>query len=150
LLLLLALLACGTAPPAAHDGAHDGAPHAHDQAPGHAESASPLALTLDGDARWQMDTHTREVVARTRASLASADVHDAASAAALGDTLQEQLDQLITGCTMTGASHDQLHVFLTAWMPEVAALRKTTELEEGKARIGRLEAMLEQYGRHFE
>lgn len=140
---LVALLACATPEPSAAP-----APdvHAHPEVP----EAQGLVLALDGAARWKMDEHTRSVMAETRAALAGAEPATVADAVALGGTLQGQLDRLIQGCTMEGPAHDELHVFLMAWIPELTALQGATELADGHARVASLKAMLATYDETFE
>ena len=118
----------------------------------HAEHGAPSVLTLplnDG-ARWQMDPHTRETVELTRTTLTEATVTDAASGRALSVTLQGQLDQLISGCTMTGADHDALHGFLTVYIPAVQALQAVTDDASATAQFTALRAMVAESDRFFE
>ena len=118
----------------------------------HAEHGTPsmLALSLNDGARWQMDPHTREAMELTRTTLAEATVPDAASGRALGVTLQGQLDQLISGCTMTGADHDALHGFLMVYMPAVQGLLAALNDDPAKAQLTALRAMVAEYDRFFE
>ena len=78
-----------------------------------------LDLTLDNGTKWSMDEHTGTSSAALRTHLGDAAPESVEALAALGATLQGDIDGLIAGCTMTGPSHDQLHVFLMAFIPEV-------------------------------
>lgn len=146
--ILVFVLACGgpgvQAPPVAPHGQH--AVHEHAE-PGGIEG---LTLTLDGTAKWQMDDHTRSVMAETRTALKAATVDAPADAVALGEVLQEHGDRLIAGCTMEGAAHDELHVFLMTWFPEVTAIQATKDLDAGRASLERLRALIVEYDRFFE
>ena len=68
----------------------------------------------------------------------------------LGATLQGDIDDLIAGCTMAGPSHDQLHVFLMAFIPEVQVLSTTSDLDAGAENVARLKGLMASYGEHFE
>ena len=155
LLLAFALAAAGCAwEHADHDAAptEDHAAHAAAPAEAHAAHAAPaaLALALDDGAKWSMDEHTRTSSAALRAHLGEATPESVEALTALGATLQGDIDGLISGCTMSGPSHDQLHVFLMAFIPEVQALSATTEVGAGLETVERLKGLMASYGEHFE
>jgi len=139
--ILLALLACNSSAP--EGDAHDHADHA-DQA------ADALVLSLDGSAKWKMDAHTRKVMAKTRETIHGADTSNVQALQGLGAVLQRQLDKLIEGCTMDGPAHDELHVFLMAWIPKVDALKKATGAKTGQVTVDEMMAMLDKYDEFFE
>ncbi len=51
---------------------------------------------------------------------------------------------------MEWLAHDELHVFLMAWLPEVEALAEAAELTQAQASLARIRAMLVEYQRVFE
>ncbi len=156
LLLAFGLSACGSAPDAPKHDAHvDHAGHdAHaspDAHAGHdAHASHDAGLMLDHGRKWVMDDHTRAAFADVRAAVTTASVETPADAAALATTLDAHLKTLISGCTMTGASHDQLHVFLTTFMPAIEALGKATDTADAKARLAELRRQVDAYDAHFE
>jgi hypothetical protein len=175
MLLAIALLACNASTPDGHDhGAHEGhADHApahgdqdpghdghekghdghekgHDGHDGHEAPAGELVLTLDGTAKWVMDDHTRKVMAKTRETIEGADTRSVESLHKLAATLQKQLDKLIQGCTMDGPSHDELHVFLMAWIPKVDRLKTVEDVVAGQATVAEMKTMLTTYDQFFE
>lgn len=160
--VILALLACGAVPDTDHADPHEthethethGAPAPTDapaQPDAHAGHAPPaaggLAIALDGTKKWQMDQHTRTVMSEIRATLTGAQVASKGDAVALADVLQEQLDRLISGCTMEGAAHDNLHLFLGVYIPALAGLRTT---DEPAAQLATLQGLVRQYDDFFE
>ena len=127
--------------------------HIHDA--GKEESQSVSVSTVEGleglglnnGQKWEVDDHTRSMFAKMTASFMDAD-HQALEGDGLRDVgaaLQADINELIQGCTMTGPAHDQLHVFLMAYMPAVASLSESGHLE-GAKKIG---LYLEQYDEHF-
>ena len=126
----------------------------------HAENAEPAAhaehtnataddgLVLNDGKRWMMDDHTRASFASMAESFVNAD------AAALGNdglkqaggNLQKGINSLIQGCTMNGPGHDQLHVFLMAYIPAVKTLQESGQVEDAK----RVQHYLTIYGNYFE
>ena len=140
----LLLLACGTEPAPVADPPPPVEVAAEVPEPGLPE------LVLDGSQKWQVDAHTRAVMTELRATLASATVTTAEDAAALSATVQGQLDRLIAGCTMTGAAHDELHVFLLAFLPEVSALKTDPNVHVASRRVEALRAHVAGYDEAFE
>ena len=130
-----------------HGDAHSAPADAPHAAP---HAAEALELSLNDGARWKMDEHTRGVFAETRTTLAGTAPASLDEAHALGETLDTQLNRLISGCTMDGAAHDELHVFLTAWMPAVAALKASPDLPAASATVTQLQGMVAAYDKAFE
>lgn len=122
----------------------------------HAEEAAPeghaaTKLTLDGDRKWQMDAHTRAALATIEARLAKGPAtEDVAGYRALGEDLDAELQSLVRGCTMTGPAHDQLHVWLTAFIPAVGALKDAGDLAQHQAKRAELTGLVADARAHFE
>ena len=105
-------------------------------------------LGLDNGRRWMMDDHTRSVFARMATSFLDPEQEpqDGEALKKAGSDLQVLVNELIQGCTMTGASHDQLHVYLTGYMPAVAELSKSGRSEDAET----VTRYLERYDEYFE
>lgn len=144
------MLACSTSPEDLTPPPQPAPEAAPEAAPQVETPVEGLTLMLDGTERWPMDEHTRGVMAESRSALSTAHVDTLDQAVALGVTLQGQLDRLISGCTMEGAAHDELHVFLMVWIPEVSMLQEDTDKDTALARVLRLQALLAEYDRFFE
>ena len=130
---LLCLSACHHDP--AHSD-HDADHESHGSEAQPSEEASheghdgEMQLTLNDGTKWTVDDHTQasaERLAKLAAEAPAIDSQDAARA--LGKVLDEELDVLVKGCTMTGPAHDQLHVFLTAFIPQVEKLKNETAVD---------------------
>ena len=143
-LAVFLILACGHD----HSGSrhHDAASHSSNPNQGTAEDG--LGLTLNNGARWEMDDHTRAVFVKMAASFLATD-HSSLDRNGLKNTasdLRADIDELIQGCTMTGAAHDQLHVYLTGYVPAVAALSESGRIEDTET----VKLYLERYDKYFE
>ena len=115
------------------------------------ESVGIVPLTLNEGAKWQMDSHTRGSVARMQDWFAAAGQPATLEAyQELGRRLTEELQVLIGGCTMAGPDHDQLHIFLTEFMPRVNALRDASELDAAEQTRIELGKLFTEYRAHFE
>lgn len=105
-------------------------------------------LRLDNGRKWKMDDHTRSSFARMAASFSDSDLHslDGDGLKKAGADLKILTDELIQGCTMTGDAHEQLHVYLSGFMPAVSALSKSGGIEDA----GKVRRYLEKYDEYFE
>jgi len=120
-------------------GEHHEAHHRHD--PADHQQAIEHELVLNDGKKWPMDEHTRSMF-----EVMVARVEGGGDIKKLGQQLQNDLDKLIQGCTMTGAAHDELHEFLMVYIPAVhETAEKGTELE-----LSRVKALLAEYPKFFE
>ena len=120
--------------------------HEHDS-PGASMSNAKLSLN-DGE-KWEMDDHTRMMSAKMQETFFSADHSTQGNLNALGLQLEEQLDTLIKGCTMTGASHDQLHLFLSGYMPAVQGMARAEDYDSARSLAIKIKGELQAYKQHF-
>ncbi len=132
------------------DGAHteDMENHtAHDEAAA-TQTDDGLGLTLNDGHKWEMDEHTRTVFAKMADSFLNADQQSMSTAALkqAGAGLLEDINQLIQGCTMQGAAHDQLHIYLTGYIPAVESLTESGSAENARTVMH----YLERYDEYFE
>lgn len=121
----------------------------HDDHSDHSKMhTSTLSLSLDGESKWQMDQHTREVFAQMagRFDTLNPTVAPTDKLAAIGNDLRKDIEKLIAGCTMTGDAHNELHKFLAVYIPAVDALQKNSELDNAKEVHG----LIKQYYTYFE
>jgi len=105
-------------------------------------------LVLDNGRRWLMDDHTRSTFAKMATSFLDLDqgsLEGEGLKTAAAD-LQVLTADLIRGCTMTGEAHDQLHAYLTGYMPAVEALSKSGRIDDA----GKVTHYLESYDEYFE
>lgn len=148
----MVLVACG-GHGAGHEGDHGDVGH---DAAGHSEhevagaSASGHGLALDGDAKWEMDAHTRTVFAKMAGRFEGTEVDDPTitpdSWKRTGTSLKEDIAELIAGCTMQGPAHDELHKFLVSYMPAVDELAASGASKSAT----RVHELLEVYPDYFE
>ena len=138
--LFLCLAGCG----------HGHEDHARHE-PGHGRQAAEPELRLDDGKKWQVDEHTRASAARIKEMVGESGALDSLEAArALGERLDGELDVLVKGCTMTGAAHDQLHVWLVALVPRVEALKVETDVADLRSVRAEIDSLLAAYEAHFE
>ncbi len=102
---------------------------------------------------WRADDHTHAAIAAMEKVLADRvpplTATDPAPFTALGTALQDEIDALIRGCTMTGPDHDQLHVWLDELLPLVRTLREEGSLDARRAALGSLRQHLGRFHEWF-
>lgn len=120
--------------------------HSH----GHSEhAAAATALSLDNGDKWLMDEHTRNKMTEMEGAFYSADHGNQASLNTLGMRMSQDVEELVAGCTMQGKAHEQLHVFLTDYIPTVQAMSSADTLESARANAIKLKGQLDNYKKHF-
>lgn len=106
-------------------------------------------LRLDSGRKWKADDHTRLSFAKMAGyflnlDLASQGEEELKKA---GSELQLGINELVTGCTMNGDAHDQLHVFLmSGYVPAVAELSESGSMKEAE----KVKHYLNKYSEYFE
>lgn len=88
-----------------------------------------MNLRLDNGKKWPMDNHTRATLASMKGKVNALDAEASTldERKLLGVTLNQDLETLISGCTMEGDAHNALHEFLVPFMPVVQQLESTGE-----------------------
>lgn len=88
--------------------------HGHEHT---SENEKSSLLSLNHGNKWKSDTSTMNLIMSMREVVRlNTDYVD------LEDGLNEELNKMIKGCTMTGADHEELHTFLSALIPEINKL----------------------------
>jgi len=122
------------------------AAHQHEH---HGGGAVAPGLQLNGAERWEMDEHTRTMLAKMEQTFFQADHSTLVGLKGAGVQLDAQLEALINGCTMQGEAHNQLHIFLTDYMPTVKGLVDAKDYDEARDSAIRLKGYLESYKHYF-
>ena len=129
-----------------------GAHAANDDSHGHSNhnaEAATSGLNLNNGDRREMDDHTRKMSSKMEETFFSADHSNQTSLNALGNHLEAQLGELISGCTMSGEAHNQLHLFLTDYVPTIQSLAKAEDYDTARNSAIKLKQSLENYKKHF-
>jgi|APSaa5957512622_1039677.scaffolds.fasta_scaffold43675_2 hypothetical protein len=136
---------------------HDTEGHGHtDHESGHESGHDEtlvvgVELTLNEGKKWSVDEHTRNSAARiTELVAAVEDLQSIEQSKELAAELDKELNGLIQGCTMTGAAHEQLHVFLVAFLPQVGALKEGEDVHALRETREQIASLLVAYEEHFE
>lgn len=138
LTLLAALVFCGTTVSAQETDEH------------HTHKAQRQQLTLSNGELWDADEHTFGSVQEMKQLV---ELHkksgNSGDCAALQNSLQVELKDLIRGCTMTGPAHEQLHVWIQSLAPTIEELGKEGSKECRPEALKRIETAIESFRTHF-
>lgn len=104
-------------------------------------------MTLNSGKKWEMDKHTRQSFNDMTKSFLNIDIGllNQDELKSQGAILKESLDGLISGCTMEGEPHDQLHIFLMGYIPEVESLLETGSINNAE----NIQHYLQNYSKYF-
>lgn len=111
---------------------------------------SGLVLELDGTAKWTLDDSTRAELAVIRMTANDPAPTDLAAAKAAAALIDEAVSRMIRGCTMEGASHDQLHHFLEALLPAIERLKGASTLPPARDAFFQIRGQVVAFDAHFE
>jgi hypothetical protein len=105
-------------------------------------------LVLNGSKKWEMDEHTRGMFTKMDQRLKSTDLGSSSAddLKASGVILRKDIDDLIAGCTMVGDAHNELHKYLTVYIPVVDELVQKGDSSKAEE----VHELLELYPKFFE
>ena len=121
----------------------------HNHGHGHPSEVGISGLGLNHGQQWEMDGHTRAMLVKMETTFFAADHSSQAGLNAAGAELKVHLDALITGCTMAGEAHDQLHVFMSEYVPAIDLLAEAGDYDAARDAAIELKGHFETYKKYF-
>lgn len=106
-------------------------------------------ITLDQGAKWAANAETTSGVAQMIALIGSTQTDGLEDYHRLGNGLNEIKNYIVKECTMTGPSHDNLHVWLYPLVDKIGRLQKVETVESGKALTHEIKGHLDKYHEFF-
>lgn len=127
--------------------------NAEERPAGHGHKSVPHELELNKGKKWNADSHTMEYATRMITLLDQFEASDEDKTLLgmqmLAGKLQVNVNELIRGCTMTGPSHHQLHVWLGGVIPVVAMLKDVETISQGKEAYDQLSPRIKEFTEYF-
>lgn len=108
-----------------------------------------VALSLNNGEKWIADAHTRSVVSEMRQSISRYDNSGSQDYQVLSDTLTNQLNRLVAGCTMEGPAHDELHKWLIPLTESVKHLSASESAPSASNSAREISATLKSFDEFF-
>ena len=106
-------------------------------------------IVLNNGIKWQANQETTNGVNAMLSLIDERKVSAPEDFKKLGDTLNEVKNLVIKECTMKGASHDNLHIWLHPLAEKIELLQKTGSMEEGEKLTSSIKVHLEGYYEYF-
>ncbi len=107
-------------------------------------------IKLDDGSKWQANSETTQGVAKMLDLIKSGDLKTLEDYHSLASKLNEEKNFVVKECTMKGASHDNLHVFLLPLIKKIEALSNTSTLSQATLITYRIEENLKGYFNYFQ
>lgn len=106
-------------------------------------------ISLDQGAKWTANIETTAGVSDMLALIESSKADATVNHQKLGDGLNEIKNMIVKECTMTGASHDNLHIWLYPLISKIELLQKAESRESGIRLTEEIQDHLEKYYDYF-
>jgi len=106
-------------------------------------------IQLDNGNQWEANSETNEGVEKMLDLTKSRNPQTVDDYHGLAKDLNEVKNYVVRECTMKGASHDNLHVFLHPLIDKIDALGKVSSEKEGQRTTEAIQENLELYQKYF-
>ncbi|SRR5690606_10153490 len=147
---MVLFLGCKDAPKGADPGEGNGESQVHLEGEKKAETSWIDEISLDQGAKWTANIETTAGVSDMLALIEKSAAESAEDHRKLGDGLAEIKNMIVRECTMTGPSHDNLHVWLYPLISKIERLQKAESKEAGARMTEEIQDHLVKYHDYFE
>ena len=106
-------------------------------------------IQLNNGAKWEANSETNEGVSKMQDILKTQSTNTIEDYQKLTEQLNLNKDYIIKKCSMKGASHDNLHVWLLPLMSKLEALTEANTLDEAEKIKQSLEENINSYNIYF-
>ena len=107
-------------------------------------------IILNNGIKWQANQETTDGVLRMLELITNSQTSTVEDYLKLGNGLNEIKNTVVKECTMKGASHDNLHIWLHPLIEKIALLQKTENPKDGAQITSNIKEHLEAYYDYFE
>lgn len=107
-------------------------------------------IQMNDDLKWEANTETNEGVKKMQNTLKSQVTNTLKDYHTLGTQLNDDKNYVVKNCTMKGASHDNLHIWLMPLITKIKALSETKNIEEASKIKHSIEENINRYYKYFQ
>ncbi|MDX1328296.1 MAG: hypothetical protein R3299_11390, partial [Arenibacter sp.] len=107
-------------------------------------------MSLNNGTKWEANLETTTGIADMAKLVAETKTISVEDYRNLGNGLNEVKNNIVKECTMTGASHDNLHVFLHPLIQKIEQLQKTDDTETAAKIKESINGHLKSYYTYFD
>ena len=122
----------------------------------HSEDASHVyanawmnEIELNNGRKWQANTETNEGIQKMKNSIKTQTINTLDDYYRLAEQLNNDKNYVVKNCTMKGASHDNLHVWLLPLMEKIEALSEVKTMENASKLKRSIEENINAYSNYF-
>ncbi len=123
----------------------------------HNEEASNLYTNVwvneiknDEGAKWQADAKTNEGVKKMQTTIKTKSTSTLAEYHKLAEQLNDDKNFVVKNCTMEGASHDNLHIWLHPLIEKIGVLTKIENVDDAAKLKHSIEENINAYDTYFQ
>lgn len=106
-------------------------------------------IVMNNGAKWEADAKTNECVKKIQNTIKTQATSTVDEYHKLAELLNDDKNNIVKNCTMTGASHDNLHVWLLPLMAKIDALSETKTVDDASKIKQSIEENIEAYYTYF-
>lgn len=107
-------------------------------------------MKIDNGTKWFANKETNEGVQKMQNSIKTQTTTQLEEYHKLAETLNVEKNYVIKNCTMEGASHDNLHIWLLPLMAKIDALAETKSVDEASKIKQHLAVNINAYYNYFQ
>lgn len=124
--------------------------HHNDETSNVYENAWTKEIVMNSGAKWEADVKTNEGVQKMQNTMKTQTTSTLDDYHKLAERLNDDKNNVVKNCTMQGASHDNLHVWLLPLMAKIEALTETNTVEDALKIKQSIEENINTYSDYFE
>ncbi|TYB76677.1 hypothetical protein ES676_04850 [Bizionia saleffrena] len=107
-------------------------------------------IELNNGNKWQANFETNDGVERMKESIKTQSTNSLEDYKTLAKQLSDDKNYVVKNCTMTGASHDNLHIWLLPLMAKIDALSEAKTTKEASQLKHSIEQNVNAYNTYFQ
>lgn len=124
--------------------------HHNDEASDVYGNAWTKEIVMYNDEKWEANAETNEGVQKMQNSIETQTTSTLDEYHKLAEQLNDDKNYVIKNCTMKGASHDNLHVWLLPLMAKIEALAESKTIEDAAKIKKAIEENINAYSDYFQ
>lgn len=124
--------------------------HHSDEASNVYENSWTKEITMNNGEKWEANVETNEGVQKMQNSINTQNTTTLDDYHKLAELLNDDKNYVIKNCTMKGASHDNLHVWLLPLIDKIDALSEAKTLEDAAKIKKSIEENVDAYTNYFQ
>jgi hypothetical protein len=107
-------------------------------------------IKLNEGNKWEANVETNEGILKMQKTIKTQSINTLEDYHQLAEKLESDKNYVLKNCTMKGASHDNLHVWLLPLMKKIDALSETKTIEDATKLKRSIEENINGYADYFE